>query len=116
MMNPYAVVDLSWAENLCIGATSCASERLFSTSGNIVTPEAQLVMLMYKYFLPKGYGTARFKLEKNLHVNNTWHYTNLKIFDACLRALGKVMTSPPLVESKHTCYKLVMSLVHELVT
>ena len=56
------------------------------------------------------YGTARFKLEKNLRVNYTWHYTSLKIFVAYLRALGKVITSPPLVESKHTCYKLVTSL------
>ena len=32
-----------------------------------------------------------------------------KIFVACPRALGKVMTSPPLVASKHTCYKLVTS-------
>ena len=38
------------------------------------------------------------------------HYTSLKIFVASLRALGKVMTSPPLVASKHTCYKLIMSL------
>ena len=56
------------------------------------------------------YGTARFKLQKNLRVNYTRHYTSLKIFIACLRALRKVMTSPPLVESKHTCYKVVMSL------
>ena len=40
----------------------------------------------------------------------TRHYTSLKIFVACLRVLGKVMTSPPLVASKHTCYKLVTSL------
>ena len=33
-----------------------------------------------------------------------------KKFVVCLRALGKVMTSPPLVASKHTCYKLVTSL------
>ena len=48
--------------------------------------------------------------KKNWRVNYTWHYTSLKVFVACLRVLGKVMTSPPLVASKHTCYKIVMSL------
>ena len=56
------------------------------------------------------YGTARFKLEKHSRVPYTRHYTSLKIFVTCLRALGKVMTSPPLVASNHTCYKLVTSL------
>ena len=55
------------------------------------------------------YGTARFKLYKHTRVPYTRHYTSQKIFVACLRALGKVMTSPPLVASKHTCYKLVTS-------
>ena len=48
------------------------------------------------------------KLVCELHAAR--HYMSLKILIACLRALGKVMTSPPLVESKHTCYKLVTSL------
>ena len=56
------------------------------------------------------YGTARFKLYKHSLVPYTWHYMSQKIFVACLRALRKVMTSPPLVASKHTCYKLVTSL------
>ena len=60
--------------------------------------------------IPDRYSTARFKLFKNSRVNYTQHYTSLKIFVACLRALGKVMTSPTLVASKHTCYKLVASL------
>ena len=55
------------------------------------------------------YGTARFKLYKHTRVPYTRHYTSQKIFVACLPALGKVMTSPPLVASKHTCYKLVTS-------
>ena len=55
------------------------------------------------------YGTARFKLYKHSRVPYTRHYTSQKIFVACLQALGKVMTSPPLVASKHTCYKLVTS-------
>ena len=63
-------------------------------------------MCMHVYM----YGTARFKLYKHSRVPYTRHYTSLKIFVACLRALGKVMTSPPLVASKHTSYKLVTSL------
>ena len=66
------------------------------------------------FIMPKlaylNYGTARFKLYKHSRVPYTRHYTSQKIFVACLRALGKVMTSPPLVASKHTCYKLVTSL------
>ena len=42
---------------------------------------------------------------QTLRVPYTRHYTAKN----GLRALGKVMTSPPLVASKHTCYKLVTS-------
>ena len=34
----YPVLSQLGRKYLCISATSCASERLFSTSGNIITP------------------------------------------------------------------------------
>ena len=83
----------------------------------LLTPHSTLkivTLLDRLFFLIFGwcntYGTARFKLYKHSRVPYTRHYTSQKIFVACLRALGKVMTSPPLVASKHTCYKLVTSL------
>ena len=69
-----------------------------------------LISHLHKHMCLNTYGTARFKLYKHSRVPYTRHYTSQKIFVACLRALRKVMTSPPLVASKHTCYKLVTSL------
>ena len=63
------------------------------------------------YLIIKDQKVHAVQLNLNLkysRVNYTQH-TSLR-FVACLRVLRKVMTSPPLVESKHTCYKLVTSL------
>ena len=54
--------------------------------------------------------TNTVRLDLNFKKTHAWYYTSLEIFVACLRALGKVMTSTSLMESKHTCYKLVMGL------
>ena len=77
-------------------------------------PKTGILCYIHTEVILRNQASAWFK--KNSRVDYTRHYTSLKIFVACLRALGNVMTSPHSWRVNTLVISSWQVLVHELVT